>query len=93
MLNNIVDSYHQCDGQHNLVLPVVIHIPTRFQQADDFSSCRRKLAVAESRKRMSLVVLNELINNFIKTELVSVAKDAKRCVIYLSGLSLSKMIG
>ena len=44
------------------------------------SSCRRKLAVADSRKRMSLVVLNEVINNFIKSELVSVAKDAKRFV-------------
>ena len=39
---------------------------------------RRKAEVAESRARMSVVVMNEFIRDFLKNELVAVAEDAKR---------------
>ncbi|CAB4027711.1 Hypothetical predicted protein, partial [Paramuricea clavata] len=41
---------------------------------------RRKIAVAESRARMSVVVMNEIIRDFMKTELVIVARDTKRAI-------------
>ncbi len=36
------------------------------------------MAIAESRARTSVVVMNEILDDFIKTELVSLARDAKR---------------
>ncbi|CAB4017470.1 Hypothetical predicted protein, partial [Paramuricea clavata] len=41
---------------------------------------RRKIAVAESRARMSVVVMNEIIRDFMNTELVTVARDTKRAI-------------
>ena len=46
----------------------------------EFSSFsrRRKAEIADSRARMSVVVTNEIIKDFLKIELVSLAGDAKK---------------